>query len=176
MSKEAGQELLRIFHDSIRELTGIVYHVLGNNHETQDVLQEAYLRCLSRWKSKGRPNSLKGFVFVTVMNTARKMREKRKRFATVQVDGERASSLVSPGNPPLKVLIEKEQKEIVRHAITMLDEKEKEVLLLRISGGLTFEETARELKIPVGTAKTRMRSALRNIHRFLKKGRKENGS
>ena len=50
-----------------------------------------------------------------------------------------------------------------RTAIHRLDDGEKEVFLLRVSGDRTFEAIAAALSIPVGTAKTRMRSALKKL-------------
>jgi RNA polymerase sigma-70 factor (ECF subfamily) len=48
-------------------------------------------------------------------------------------------------------------------AIERLAEPEKEIFLLRTSGGLSFEAAAQALGVPVGTAKTRMRSALLHL-------------
>ena len=55
-----------------------------------------------------------------------------------------------------------------RQAIHGLHSREKEVFLLRTSAGLSFEAAAEALGIPVGTAKTRMRSALINLRSSLK--------
>ena len=48
-----------------------------------------------------------------------------------------------------------------------LEDDVKEVFLLRVSGELTFEAIAEALGIPVGTAKTRMRTALRRLRSHL---------
>ena len=53
-------------------------------------------------------------------------------------------------------------------AIHELKNSEKEVFLLRTSAGLSFEEAANALHIPVGTAKTRMRAALIHLRQSLK--------
>lgn len=54
-----------------------------------------------------------------------------------------------------------------RAAIHELKNTEKEVFLLRTSAGLTFEEAAAALRIPVGTVKTRMRAALIHLRASL---------
>ncbi len=54
-----------------------------------------------------------------------------------------------------------------RAAIVALDERGKEVFQLRVSGECSFEGVAEALGIPVGTAKTRMREALRKLRRSL---------
>ncbi len=55
-----------------------------------------------------------------------------------------------------------------RAAIYGLEEDQKEVFLLRVSGELSFEAIAESLGIPVGTAKTRMRHALARLRHHLR--------
>jgi RNA polymerase sigma-70 factor (ECF subfamily) len=52
-------------------------------------------------------------------------------------------------------------------AILKLRSDEKEVFLLRQSGGMTYEEIAELRSAPVGTVKTQMRSALMKLRRVL---------
>jgi RNA polymerase sigma-70 factor (ECF subfamily) len=59
----------------------------------------------------------------------------------------------------------------VRDAIRALPDHEREVFLLRQNGDLTFEAVAGSLGIPVGTAKTRMRSALTRLRRVVETAR-----
>ena len=61
----------------------------------------------------------------------------------------------------------------VRQAIYRLPESEREVFLLRQNTEQSFQEVAEALEIPIGTAKTRMRSALRRLRSAL---RSETGS
>ena len=55
----------------------------------------------------------------------------------------------------------------VRTAIHSLPEREREVFLLRQNGQLTFQAIAEALDAPLGTVKTRMRSALRRLRRAM---------
>ena len=54
-----------------------------------------------------------------------------------------------------------------RAAVAGLSDPEQQVFLLRVSGELPFEAIAATLAIPVGTAKTRMRSALQKLRQSL---------
>jgi RNA polymerase sigma-70 factor (ECF subfamily) len=63
-----------------------------------------------------------------------------------------------------------EQREAVvqaQAAIARLSDPEQQVFLLRTAGERSFEAIAAELAIPVGTAKTRMRSALQKLRTTL---------
>ena len=61
---------------------------------------------------------------------------------------------------PPGTLVDREAIDAARDAIHLLGEKEREVFLMRVSGGLTFDSIADALGIPSGTAKTRMRRAI----------------
>lgn len=75
--------------------------------------------------------------------------------------------LPSPDAPPDARMQRDELVARARLAIARLDDPEKEVFVLRVSGGLSFEAVADSLSIPLGTAKTRMRAALSRLRREL---------
>lgn len=56
-----------------------------------------------------------------------------------------------------------DERDRVRSALAALTEKEWSVIDLAYFGGLTYREVAEQLSIPVGTVKTRARSALRRL-------------
>ena len=65
--------------------------------------------------------------------------------------------------PPHRIAAGRETVERLRHAIQQLPDAEREVFLLRQNADLTFRALADSLGIPEGTAKTRMRTALRRL-------------
>ena len=71
--------------------------------------------------------------------------------------------LSPPEYSPEAALLREEEVGRVRTAILTLDPGEQEVFLLRQNGGLTYDEIAESVGAPVGTVKTRMRSALRRL-------------
>ena len=56
-----------------------------------------------------------------------------------------------------------EQLPLLHHAVMQLRPEEQEVFLLRQNGELTYEAIAEVISIPIGTVKTRMRSAIRQL-------------
>lgn len=60
-----------------------------------------------------------------------------------------------------------EQGEIVREAIRTLPVQQREAIMLAYFGGLTQKEIAEQLQEPLGTIKTRTRSALHQLRRTL---------
>ena len=60
-------------------------------------------------------------------------------------------------------LEQEETRQRVNQALAGLPEIEREVVLLRCQGDLSFDEAATALGIPVGTAATRYRSAIAKL-------------
>ena len=70
------------------------------------------------------------------------------------------------GAPPDEA-VKREQTERLRVAVGELPEREREVFLLRQNGDLTYAAIAEIVDAPVGTVKTRMRSALARLRGIL---------
>lgn len=68
---------------------------------------------------------------------------------------------------PAEVTEQQEDLHRLRLAIGQLRKDEQEVFLLRQNGDLTYDEIAEMRKVPVGTIKTQMRSALMKLKELL---------
>ncbi len=67
---------------------------------------------------------------------------------------------------------EVEDKKLVQAALARLSPRLREVVVLRFYSGLTYKETAEALKIPVGTAKSRLNFALTKMRDFIQEEKK----
>ncbi|MGH7150750.1 MAG: RNA polymerase sigma factor [Planctomycetota bacterium] len=148
-------------------LAGTAFHVLGDRQEAREAVQEAFLRC---WRSRAGTNGvvdLDAWVFSVVLNTAKDFRRRSavRRAEPLPLEEAMQPTSLEPGPPALAE--RREALARVRSAIGALSETEREVFLLRENGDLTFEAIGALLHVPVGTAKTRMRAALRRIREAL---------
>ena len=71
--------------------------------------------------------------------------------------------MFSTSESPEAGLVRKEQIDQLRQAVLRLRPKEQEVFLLKQNGNLTYEQIAKTTGMPIGTVKTRMRSALNRL-------------
>lgn len=167
---DAGEGLLQAF-DAVRdELFDRLYSLLGNRDDAQDALQAAFLRC---WQARaGLPavRNLRGWVWRVSLNAARDLRDRLRRrrgrpLSTVE------ESAVCPRPAPPDALVERERLDRLRAALAHLRPEEKDVFLLRLSGGRTYEDIARLRGAAVATVKSRMRAALRKLRQILRDDR-----
>ena len=85
--------------------------------------------------------------------------------------------LVSDVPPPRVVAEKQEQRAIIEEAIKRLSVEQKEVITLKMYGGMTFRQISQTLGIPLNTAMGRMHQGLKQLCRnptLAKIGRTEN--
>lgn len=155
-----------LYHRFSGPLYSLAYKVTGSDRFAQDVVQEVFVVV---WRDAGRFDSARGNVGPWLFSLARhkaidivrREANARRRTADVDLDFEQAPDDVHR-EAWLGI-----QRERVREAIGQLSEVQRTALELAFFGGLTHVEVAERLDIPLGTAKTRIRSALLRLRDLL---------
>ena len=160
-------DLEALFRQHAPGLAGAVRGVLGPGADVQEIVQEAFLKAWRAQAGGERPKEPVGWIFVLTLNLARDQRRKRwRRGPHLELDDVDEAKLTTLERPEARVSRD-ETLAAAREAIHALPDDQKEVFLLRTSGGLSFAAVAEALGIPVGTAKTRMRTALLQLRQRL---------
>lgn len=124
--------------------------LLGRKHAAEDVLQQVFMRLLQQ---NTIPHEPKPYLFRAVHNTAMNV----MRGESKQVD---LSDIESWFETP-------EQDRVAQVALTVelvrLPEEQRQVLVLHLWGGLSFEETGSVLGVSANTAASRYRYALQKL-------------
>ena len=143
-----------------KPLYNVVYRVIWDASESQDIVQEAFLRC---WQKRAaiRADGFKALLFRTALNLAisRRRRGKLWRFVGLEdtSDGE-AQEEDYDGTLPRSV----------RDAVGALPDRLRRVLLLTEFAGMTYAEVAAILGIEEGTVGSRRTRALEMLRRRLR--------
>lgn len=157
----SGQRLERMFEDAHGELLGTLYYLVGNMEDARDALQETFLKCWRHRQQIDGVTNLRAWVFRIALNTGRDCRKaawNRRRQAIVE-----DIPMVSTSDSPEAGLLKAEELSRLRQAVMTLRAEEQEVFLLRQNGSLTYDQIAQATSLPLGTVKTRMRSAIRQL-------------
>ena len=142
-------------------LYGVIKQIVGDLELGNDVLQEAFVNI---WKRMDSYDESKGRLFTWMLNIARnaaidKIRSKgfHQSQRQIPLDGEVIQASVRPGvdDYGLKKLISK------------LKDEQRLLIDLSYFQGYTHEQIATALHIPLGTVKTRIRSALTQLRALM---------
>jgi len=151
---------------------GIVYalakRVVADPTMAEEVAQDAFL---ALWRRPGaydaERGSLQAFLLGVTRNKAidlvRHEESLRKAKDALITEAEAASG--TPSTPELAAGMG--EREELKTALSSISKVQREAVVLAYFGGRTYREVARELDIPEGTAKTRLRDGLSKLRQVL---------
>jgi RNA polymerase sigma factor (sigma-70 family) len=138
------------------ELFGLVYRVLGERMETEDTLQEAFLKLADEPELQARPDAevvawLRRVGMNLAFNRLRSARRGQRRLERVgRMERRDDEPVESERMGPPGVAVRVEEQAAVRRALADVPERQRECLLLRHSG-YSYAEIAATLGIASGS-------------------------
>jgi RNA polymerase sigma-70 factor (ECF subfamily) len=153
-----------LYREHSAELRRFLVGVLRDETLAADTLQVAFVRAMEVGHTTGE-ESRKAWLFRVAYNEALAVRRREAVGKRILDNLTRPSNL---GGTPESELVTREDIERVRVAIGNLPLEQREVVRKRIYEQKTFAEAAKELGVPLGTALTRMRTALAKLRDVLR--------
>jgi RNA polymerase sigma-70 factor (ECF subfamily) len=145
--REIGPELLAFFrrrHDSPQT--------------AEDLLQETFAAVMKNPDRLLRADSPRAYLFGVARNLSAEMR--RRSHPTEEL----------PAEPPMDEAETADSRlEVMREGIARLNAASRQVLELRLQRELSYDEMAATLGVPVGTVRSRLHHAVRQLREHLKK-------
>lgn len=149
--------------------------LMRNDHDAEDAVQEASLRALRYFRTFGGGNSRAWFLRI-VRNTCRGWRGRSLRAPTDPFDEEQHSS-ARPAPDPEALLLRTDGVTLIARAMSALPDRFRELLVHRELEGLSYQELADVMGIPIGTVMSglsRARQAFRGeLDKGLKRGNED---
>src|SRR5438445_459053 len=136
-----AEDLVRTFNALRDELISTLLFILGNREDAQDAAQDAFIKCWNARAQLHQVLNLRAWIFRVAFNTAKDRQRSAWNRRVKPLRAEQFTMVGKETGPALAV----EKKEAVanlRRAILGLREEEKEVLLLRQNGDLTYQQIA----------------------------------
>jgi len=145
-----------LFEQFYPELFSLTYRVLGDRMETEDTLQDAFLKLSDEPDLQARPDAeigawLRRVGLNLAFNRLRSARRARARLERVgRLERRDEEPLVSDLTSPSGEVLRAEERAAVRRALAAVPERQRECLLLRHSG-YSYAEIAASLGIAIGS-------------------------
>lgn len=144
-------------------LKGLVFSIVGNPDEVDDVLQDICVRVITRIETLREPERFRPWLAVLARRQALRHRQ-RKAQKPRSLSGELTQLQEDPrAGRLIENLEQKEQYQQILEAVRSLPEKYRQVFMLEYSGDLTYSQIAEILDIPITTVQIRLVRARRML-------------
>ncbi len=145
---------------------GLAYRVLGQAGDAEDIVQESFL---SLWRQAARLDPKRGSVrslLLTIVHR-RSIDVLRRRAGRIERALDEAHPIASAAPDPVEFASQAEERERIQGALAELPAEQRTAIELTYFRGLTIAEMAEQERIPLGTAKSRLRLALERMRKTL---------
>lgn len=132
-------------------------HLACNTADAEELYQQTFLRALEREEELDPDRNPAAWLCTTAAGLWRSsLRRTARREAIAPAAPEEEAEHLSAGETPEEALLRQERAARLHKLLDGLPEKYRMPLVLHYAGGLSVEEIAGAVRLPVGTVKSRM--------------------
>src|SRR6266566_3190989 len=143
-------------------------YLMRNDHDAEDVVQDAYLRALKYFSGfRGEESSARAWVLAIVRNTAYTWRRRQHSDTLGTEFNEELHSDSVADEHPEAALIKRDAGASLTRALDQLPIEFREVIVLRELEGLSYKEISDVAGVPVGTVMSRLSRARQRLQEAL---------
>jgi RNA polymerase sigma-70 factor (ECF subfamily) len=174
--EEAYRVLVREYHS---RLYGLACGITLDREESQDILQEVFLKVCSNIKGfKGKSTLFTWLRRITVNESLNWRRRAKRRFRwkhqpleTERIEG--GPGLKSEESNPEDMYQKKELEKSLNNGLNLLSEEARTIFVLRELEGLSYDEIAAQMNLRKGTVSSRLFYARQKLKEFLERDQEE---
>lgn len=159
--KSANKDIAfqKIYTQYNKLIYGIAFGILKNKEDAEDIVQIFFSKLYTIEKDKLPKEKIASWIYTVTKNEAISLLRKKKEHFDIDTIYE-----IEDKDNEINNLIDKEE---FNKLISKLDDKEKEIISLKILANLSFEEIAKLLNKPSGTIKWRYYKSVHTLRLLL---------
>jgi RNA polymerase sigma-70 factor (ECF subfamily) len=154
IAEDADERLKSLFHEYYQGLVGLLYRLVGNREESEELAQEAFIRLARHpiiWRP---PDEVLAWLRRVSLNLGyNALRSRKRELERLQKNARLSEPLADSTDGPEARVLRSEEIVRVRLALAQLPERHQMCLLLRY-GGLSYKEIAQVLNVAPGSVGT----------------------
>ncbi len=162
----SDETLEHLFRGEIDALYRTALRILGDREAAEDAVQDAYLRIAHPVTPHEMPQHPRGWMFRVLRNLCiDRLRSRKSRLRVISSDGEieTLSQNLSDHCTPETELLSSDALDRVARAMDAMPPELSEVLSLSAVEGLSYQETAAVIGVPIGTVRSRLNRARQSL-------------
>jgi RNA polymerase sigma-70 factor (ECF subfamily) len=149
----AWEQLVRRYQGRVFAVT---WHYMRNSEEARDMAQEVFIRIYRSLESFHGSRAFVPWMLSLTRNACiDRLRELKARPPAHDVPVEDDTELMDRAASPEEMSDRESRRRLISRALDDMNDKSREIILLKDIQGLELQEIAEMLSIPVGTAKSR---------------------
>jgi len=152
-----------------RLLYSIAYKFLGDHSEADDAVQQVFIRFFEKSGRLRNAKALKTYLARSTSNECidRLRRAKRRQTVSLEVLGAAEILTLEDAQTPQKDVKRKELAALIQWALDQLSERQRKVVVLSFTEGLSYAEIAEVLKCEEVTVRTHLHRARKKLQKLL---------
>jgi RNA polymerase sigma-70 factor (ECF subfamily) len=154
---------------NMRRVFLIVYRIVGNVPDAQDLTQETFIKALQRQEQLKDLEKAAHWLSRIASNTAIDFLRRRGRTHFTEIDELMDPLPTAAERSPESLLLLNEQRDYLQEGLNRLTPREREALILRDVEDLPAEEVARRLNCGKATVRSHIANARTKFRKYLEK-------
>lgn len=135
-----------LFLENWARVYRLLYRLVGDPTEAEDLALETFVRLYQRFPPRDREFNLGGWLHQVATNLGLQSIRSWKRRERYEMDAGKYALEEAPEGHPAKILAQVEERRLVRLALSKMNERQSQLLVLRYSG-LSYKEIASTLDL-----------------------------
>ncbi|HZX49461.1 MAG TPA: sigma-70 family RNA polymerase sigma factor [Nitrospirota bacterium] len=148
-----------IYREYIDFVSNVAYRVVNSREDAEEVTQEVFLNIYRQLKHFRFESSLKTWIYRITVNTAINYSKKTSKHQNEVAGYIEVSDRVNTSEGAPDAISEEISEEIITALLDAITPDQRACIVLRSIEGLSYQEIAETLKIPVNTVRSRIKRA-----------------
>jgi RNA polymerase sigma-70 factor (ECF subfamily) len=167
----AAQELQnRFISDNLRRIFLLIYRIVRNVDDAQDLTQEAFIKALQRQDQLKELDKAAHWLSRIASNTAIDFLRRNGKVNFCEVDS-LLEPLSEPSETPEQAVLRSEHRAYLEEGLSVLTDRERTALLLRDVEGLPAELVAEQMNCSKATVRSHIANARIKMKRYMDRSR-----
>jgi RNA polymerase sigma-70 factor (ECF subfamily) len=169
---QAAQELQnRFFSDNLRRIFLLIYRIVRNVDDAQDLTQEAFIKALQRQDQLKELDKASHWLSRIASNTAIDFLRRNGKVNFCEIDG-LVEPLSEPSESPEAAVLRSEHRAYLEEGLSVLTDRERTALLLRDVEELPAELVAEHMHCSKATVRSHIANARIKMKRYMQRSRR----
>ena len=169
LAQVAQEAQNRFVSENLRRVFLLIYRLVGNVDDAQDLTQEAFIKALQRQDQLKDLEKAAHWLSRIATNTAIDFLRRHGRVNFCEIDEINQPLRSEPADSPEQVLLRAEHREYLEAGLESLTDRERTALILRDVEDLPAEEVAAVLNCSKATVRSHIANARTKFRRYLER-------